>query len=92
MNERCGQVQTLFTKQGVRSCIFKGQANLPFYPSELSSLRQSGDIDILIENGKERVIELVRKLAPTKELRETHAHLDVFEDVEVEAHYRPELV
>ncbi|CAG9922771.1 hypothetical protein PO039_10855 [Bacteroides thetaiotaomicron] len=46
MNERCGQVQTLFTKQGVRSCIFKGQANLPFYPSELSSLRQSGDIDI----------------------------------------------
>ena len=40
------QVQTLFTKQGVRSCIFKGQANLPFYPSELSSLRQSGDIDI----------------------------------------------
>ena len=70
MNERCGQVQTLFTKQGVRSCIFKGQANLPFYPSELSSLRQSGDIDIC----------------------ETHAHLDVFEDVEVEAHYRPELV
>ena len=88
MNERCGQVQTLFTKQGVRSCIFKGQANLPFYPSELSSLRQSGDI----EKGNERVIELVRKLAPTKELRETHAHLDVFEDVEVEAHYRPELV
>ncbi|CAG9922776.1 hypothetical protein BOVAB4_4386 [Bacteroides ovatus] len=38
------------------------------------------------------MIELVRKLAPTKELRETHAHLDVFEDVEVEAHYRPELV
>jgi len=92
MNERCEQVQTLLTKKGVRSCIFKGQENLPFYSSELSSLPQSGDIDIWIEGGKERVIELVQKLAPTKEMRETHAHLDVFEDAWGEAHYRPGLL
>ena len=55
-------------------------------------MRTGADIVYEAGNGKERVIELVRKLAPTKELRETHAHLDVFEDVEVEAHYRPELV
>lgn len=58
----------------------------------LTALRQSGDIDIWIEGGKKRVIELVQEIAPTKEIRETHAHMDVFPDTEVEAHYRPGLI
>lgn len=98
VNRQCVEVQKMLAEKGFRSCIFKGQAvaslyhSLPSQPSSLSALRQSGDIDIWIEGGKKRVIELVQEIAPTKEIRETHAHLDVFPDTEVEAHYRPGLI
>lgn len=98
VNRQCVEVQNMLAEKGFRSCIFKGQAvaslyhSLPSQPSSLSALRQSGDIDIWIEGGKKRVIDLVQEIAPTKEIRETHAHLDVFPDTEVEAHYRPGLI
>lgn len=95
VNRQCVEVQKMLAEKGFRSCIFKGQAVASLYhslPSSLSALRQSGDIDIWIEGGKKRVIELVQEIAPTKEIRETHAHLDVFPDTEVEAHYRPGLI
>lgn len=98
VNRQCVEVQKMLAEKGFRSCIFKGQAvaslyhSLPSQPSSLSALRQSGDIDIWIDGGKKRVIDMVQEIAPTKEIRETHAHLDVFPDTEVEAHYRPGLI
>lgn len=97
MDERCFQLQQLIGARGFRSCIFKGQANTRYYSEVCKSTpvwtyRQPGDIDVWIEGGKKRVIDLVQTLAPTREVRETHAQLNVFEDVEVEAHYRPGLV
>lgn len=55
-------------------------------------LRQSGDIDIWVEGGREKVVELVNSICPTKEIRETHAQLRVLPDTEVEVHYRPGLI
>ena len=92
VNRQCVEVQRLLLDKGFRSCIFKGQANASLYPDNLGSLRQSGDIDIWIEGGRERVIELVQSVSPTKEIRETHAQLTIFQDTEVEAHYRPGLI
>ncbi len=92
VNRQCVEVQRLLLDKGFRSCIFKGQANASLYPDDLGSLRQSGDIDIWIEGGRERVIELVQSVSPTKEIRETHAQLTIFQDTEVEAHYRPGLI
>lgn len=79
----------MLAEKGFRSCIFKGQAVTSLYHSSLSALRQSGDIDIWIEGGRERVIELVQSISPTNDIRETHTQLNVFADTEVEAHYRP---
>lgn len=96
MNRRCAELQCILTARGVRSSIFKGQANLPYYTrvsgAELAMLRQPGDIDVWVSGGKQMVLRLVQQLAPTREVRETHAHLELFDDVEVEAHYRPGLI
>ncbi len=96
MNRRCAELQRILTSRGVRCSIFKGQANLPYYVrvsgTELAMLRQPGDIDVWVSGGKQKVLRLVQQLAPTREVRETHAHLDLFDDVEVEAHYRPGLI
>lgn len=91
VNQQCVEVQKCLSAEGFRSCIFKGQSVATLYGS-LAMLRQSGDIDIWIEGGRKRVIELVQKIAPTKEIRETHAQLTIFQDTEVEAHYRPGLI
>lgn len=91
VNRQCVEVQKRLSTAGFRSCIFKGQSVATLYGS-LAMLRQSGDIDIWIEGGRKRVIELVQKIAPTKEIRETHAQLTIFQDTEVEAHYRPGLI
>lgn len=92
VNQQCEEVQKMLAEKGFRSCIFKGQAVASLYHSSLSALRQSGDIDIWIEGGRERVIELVQSISPTNDIRETHAQLNVFADTEVEAHYRPGLI
>ena len=92
VNQQCVEVQRMLAEKGFRSCMFKGQANAALYTTNLGSLRQSGDIDIWIEGARDRVIELVQKIAPTKEIRETHAQLAIFQDTEVEAHYRPGLI
>lgn len=96
MNRRCAELQRILTSRGVRCSIFKGQANLPYYTrvsgAELAMLRQPGDIDVWVSGGKQKVLRLVQQLAPTREVRETHAHLALFDDVEVEAHYRPGLI
>lgn len=91
VNQQCVEVQKRLSAEGFRSCIFKGQSVATLYGS-LSMLRQSGDIDIWIEGGRKRVIELVQSIAHTKNIRETHAQLSIYQDTEIEAHYRPGLI
>lgn len=92
VNRQCVELQQMLSEKGCRSCIFKGQANSVLYHPSLSFLRQPGDIDIWIEGGRKSVIDIVQSIAPTKEIRETHAQLAMFEDTDVEAHYRPGLI
>ena len=100
VNQQCVEVQQKLLEKGFRSCIFKGQANASLYRvkeeglqvKDIGTLRQSGDIDIWIEGGRDHVIELVQSIAPTKEIRETHAQLVIYQDTEIEAHYRPGLI
>lgn len=104
VNRHCVEVQQMFKEKGVRSCIIKGQGtgalyNVDYYEgrnrnidSDLSLYRQSGDIDIWVEGGRKKVIELVNSIHPTKEIRDNHAQLHIFKDTEVEVHYRPGLI
>ena len=57
--------------------------------SNLSQLRQSGDIDIYLEGGFDKVNEYVQRTYPTKEINELEIHYPCFPDTEVEIHFKP---
>lgn len=57
--------------------------------ASLSALRQSGDIDIFLEGGFEKVNEYVQRTYPTKEINELEIHYPCFPDTEVEIHFKP---
>lgn len=91
VNACCREVQQIFAERGARSCIIKGQSNHQYY-GDMAMFRQSGDIDIWVEGGREKVLKMVQDICPTRSIRETHAQLDIFEDTQVEVHYRPGLI
>lgn len=101
VNRQCVDLQKRLSADGLRSCILKGQGNASLYvvkkgsngkegiESNLSALRQSGDIDIWIEGGRKKVVDYVQQIAHTDDIRDNHAALNIFNDTEVEAHFKP---
>jgi len=107
MNREAARLTELFENEGHRTAILKGQANARLYchtdkGSDLSLLRQPGDIDIWVSGGKDRVVQTLRKLhlidggmskyrsAEKAEDSYHHIHLRKNENgVDVEVHFRP---
>lgn len=102
VNAQCVEVQQMIEKDGFRTFIMKGQGNAALYQSgskgkegrdskesSLPLLRQSGDIDIYLEGGFEKVNAFVQRTCPTKEINELEIHYHCLSDTEVEIHYRP---
>ena len=87
-NGHCEMVTEYFRKAGFRTAIMKGQGNARLY-GELSDARSSGDIDIWVEGGFEKVNDFVQKTCPTKEVNELEIQYGAFPGVIVEVHYRP---
>lgn len=88
VNKQCIELQDRFTKEGFRSCILKGQGNLANY-GDLCMLRQSGDIDIWVDSGFEKVNSFIQAIHPTKKINVQHIEFACFADTEVEVHYYP---
>ena len=97
VNRQCAELQAKLSADGYRSYIMKGQANASLYKvgnddsvfSDLPALRQSGDIDVYIEGGLEKVLACADKYGGATGVNELEMHVKVFEDTEVEFHYRP---
>ncbi len=92
INQQCLTLLARLKEDGFRGCILKGQGNAAMYSklnAQLGLWRQSGDIDVWVEGGFDRVIKYVQRISPTDEVNEQHAHLHIFEDTEVEAHFTP---
>lgn len=89
LNKRTAQVCSNFAKEGFRTTVMKGQGNALLYGQSLSLYRASGDIDVWVEGGFEKVNEYVQKIAPTTHVSEKDIIFNVFSDTEVEVHYRP---
>lgn len=66
----------------------KGQSVASLY-QDLSVLRQSGDIDVYIEGGFDKVYAYAKTFGVSGQVNELEIHVSVFEDTEVEFHYRP---
>lgn len=101
VDRQCVELQMRLAKDGFRSCILKGQGvarlyniNLDLNPNlnlniDLSGLRQSGDIDVYVECGRDRMLEYLHSIGMKRvEWDYVHAHAHFFDDTEVEVHYR----
>lgn len=81
----------LFEAEGHDTVILKGQANARLYPNPRS--RQSGDIDIWVYGGKERVMTMLRRLGlmdDTTDVCYHHVSLERnSQGIEVEVHFLP---
>ena len=93
MNKRCVELQANLAAAGFRNSVLKGQGLAILYAKKhLSLLRQSGDIDVYVDASREEVIRYAQSLGdsyPNWDYK--HLHLRIFNDVEVEVHYVPEV-
>lgn len=88
LNEQCLELQKRFEADGYRSCILKGQGVARLY-GELALLRQSGDIDIWVDAPKDKVLDYVMGISPTKKFDQKHIHFACFNNTDVEVHWSP---
>lgn len=89
MNKRCVELQERLAKEGLRSCILKGQGVAQLYGKRLASLRQSGDIDVWVDAPKKNVVDWAKNIGLTETAGYLHVGCHIFDETEVELHYRP---
>lgn len=91
-----------FRKDGFDVVVLKGQSCARRYrlqvkderlkdsnPTDLSMLRQSGDIDAWVSGCREEIKKYITKKYHVGEVIYNHAHVEVFSDTEVEVHFTP---
>ena len=99
MNRRCAELYAKLQSAGYESCVLKGQAVAMRYDMDseakettrLSSLRQSGDIDMWLLADVDTCLRWARESGTMYYFDYHHADLRLFADVEVELHYRPSI-
>ena len=101
VSRQCVELQGQLAADGLRSCVLKGQGVGALYrvhendndnnqnSSNLSMLRQSGDIDVWVDTDEEGALRWVKKYQRVLDFDYKHVHLDVLEGTSVEVHYRP---
>ena len=91
VNQQCVALQNRLSAKGIKSSILKGQGVATLYGEELRGFRQSGDIDIYVDCGREKAIDYARSIQGDVDWDYKHLHLDVYDDTAVEMHYVPEV-
>lgn len=100
LNKRCVELQQILNTKGFKISILKGQGAARLYPSDLRSLRQSGDIDVWIvpekgidyEEHFERVINFANNFSSILDFNKQHVVVPIFKDVETEVHFTPSVM
>lgn len=103
MDERCVELLGRIREVGLRGTILKGQGIARLYnlddnlnldkKGSLGKLRQPGDIDVYVSDGREKAIAYAKSLGQKDiDWDYKHLHLQIFPDTEVEVHYRVEVL
>jgi hypothetical protein len=87
VDQRARELTDLFASAGFKSAVLKGQGVSRFYPD--AALRQSGDIDLWVPGGREKVLAFLKGRYPLRRPVYHHVEARFFEDVEVEVHFLP---
>ena len=103
MNKYTEETVKLFRENGFPCCVMKGQSVARLYnegrrtkderPKESNSLgmfRQSGDIDIWVASGREKLCEFsMQRFGRVDGMTYHDVHIPLWKDTEVEAHFKP---
>lgn len=93
LTKRCKELQGKLVELGYESSILKGQGVARLYDKRLQSLRQSGDIDIYANCGIRKALAFAKSQGlKDVEWDYKHLHLNLWDDTEVEMHYRVEVL
>ena len=93
LDDRCLELLSNLTSVGLHPTILKGQGVAQCYPELLQKLRQPGDIDVFVSDGREKAIEYARSLGQKDiDWDYKHLHLKLWDDTEVEMHYHVEVL
>ena len=93
VNQNAVELSSKLEKEGFDCCILKGQGNAVMYPEPYS--RTPGDIDVWIRDGRSKnedvrgIIRYVKIRNPKGIAFYHHIDYGLFQDTEVEVHYRP---
>ena len=91
LDERSHELLSMLSKAGIRGCLLKGQGMACYYSTELQGLRQSGDIDVYADCGRERIDAFAKALGKKNiDWSYRHLHLKIWDDTLVELHYHIE--
>lgn len=82
----CVKVCKNFENKGFANCILKGQGNALLYPDPY--MRTSGDIDIYLAGGRNRVMQYINKVCPNQVMRYHHVDFPVMKTA-IEVHFTP---
>lgn len=92
LDKRCLELIKWLEKAGIKASILKGQGIARYY-DDLRMLRMPGDIDVFVDCGRKEAIEKAESVGCGVESWDyKHAHLEIWEDTEVEMHYRVEIM
>lgn len=91
VDKQTREISNQLKKDGLDAVVLKGQGIATLY-GELAPYRQSGDIDIWVKGGYQKVCDYVQRTHPTDDVAYHRFHYDYFEDTEVELHHRPTLM
>ena len=91
VDKQTSEIWHQLKRDGLDAAILKGQGIATMY-GELSPYRQSGDIDIWVKGGYQKVCDYIQHTHPTDDVAYHRFHYDYFKDTEVELHHRPTLM
>ena len=100
LDKSCRKMLSLLEESGIKGSILKGQGiALLYQPAKvgidkaLRELRQSGDIDVYVDCGQKKAFEFAVTVVPkVTNWDYKNLHLSLADDVEVEIHYRVEIL
>lgn len=87
LDDKAAELTRIFADDGFKSCILKGQGVAKLYPRPYR--RQSGDIDIWVEGGREKILAYLKSKYKIGSPVIHHVDVDVWDGVPVEVHFIP---
>lgn len=88
VHEQCIWVQQMLSRDGLASCVLKGQGVASCY-GDMAMLRQDGDIDVWVDAPNEVTVKWAKEHGGAREAGELHVACELFPDTDVELHFTP---